>query len=913
MKKILVAIALAFIRLTWKLRYKVTYKGLHKVKEALSKEKNGVLFLPNHPAVFIDPLVITVPLLQSFAVRPLIVEYMFYNPMIYWIVRQINALPMPNFATGFNPIKQRRAERQLRKMSEGLKRGERFLIYPSGTTKQGPKEVLGGAFAAHQLITENPGVTCVLVRLTGLWGSMFSRALTHGDAPDMTKGVVKAFWMLLKNGIFFMPRREVTVEFELTDKSFPRQGTKAELNRYLEEWYNRPFQNANSNENLGEPLSFVSYSFWKENIPQLSQSADEKVDLSTISQDLKDKIIEKVAELSHKPKEAIRPSDQLLADLGLDSLDLAELVSFLEAHFDVEAIQPGDLTTVSRLFLIAMKIYQRPEVKETQWNLRKWSKKQRAEPLVIPEGETIPEVFLRTCDHKLFDVACADPRAGVFSFRKVKMKALLLSEKIRALPGEKIGILLPSSVAVQVLVLACQLAGKIPVMINWTVGGRHLDTVVEVSGIQAVLTSWAFLDNLENVDISRIEEMLVVLEELKVEISLLDVIKAEMDSFRSSKTLLAYPKFQHLREQGGQKEAVILFTSGTEAMPKGVPLTHKNILSNLRAVLQSIDLNTQDRLLAMLPPFHSFGFSVTGLLPLLSGMKVVYYPNPTESKRLAKGIKRWGVTVVASAPTFLKNIFLATDAQQLTSVGHFVSGAEKASDELFALASRLAPLAKIIEGYGITECSPVLTLNSEGERKFGVGKPLLNIALKVVHHETYAPLKVGDVGLVLASGPNIFSGYLNKGIHSPFVEIDSAKWYQTGDLGKLDEEGHLVLAGRLKRFVKIGGEMVSLAAIEEALNSHIIESAQKEFELPQVAVCAGVEDGGRPKLTLFTSQPFEVMEVNQILRQKGFSNLVKMDKVCKLAEIPMTATGKIAYRTLEKMLQENQIYDPATR
>jgi acyl carrier protein len=899
MKKVFVTIAIIVARLLWKLRYKVTCKGLDEVKSTLENNKKGALFLPNHPAVFIDPLVTTVPLLQAFSVRPLVIEFMFYNPMVYWFIRLVNALPMPTFATGYNPIKQKRAQKMLNKMSEGLKHGENFVIYPAGMTKQGPKEVIGGAFGAYQLISENPDANIVLVRLTGLWGSMFSRALSHGDPVDMMQGIKKSFWILLKNLIFFTPRRKITLEFELAPSDFPRQGSKNEINRYLEEWYNKPFPKS------GEPLQLVSYSFWKNDIPKIGENEKEQVELTEVTQDVKDAIIEKVAELAKRSKNEILPSQQLLADLGLDSLDLAELVSFLESRYDVTGINPGDLTTVSRLFLVAMKIYQKPEVKDPDWNVRSWLKKEKAEPVTLPDGDTIPEVFLRMCDQKLFDIACADPRSGIYTYRMVKMKALLMSEKIRKMPGERIGILLPSSVGVQILVLACLLADKTPVMINWTIGGRHLDTVVDVSGIQAVLTSWTFLDNLENVDISRIEEMLVVLEELKVEISLFDVLKAHKDSFRSSKTLLALPKFQHLQEHDGKKEAVVLFTSGTEAMPKGVPLSHKNILSNQRASLQAIELVTTDTLLSMLPPFHSFGFAVTGLMPLLAGLKVVFYPNPTENKRLAKAIKKWQVTILASAPTFLKNILQAADQQMMTSLRLIVSGAEKAPDELFNLALKMAPTAKIIEGYGITECSPVLSLNLDGERRFGVGKPLSNVMLKVVHHETHEPVEVDATGLVLASGPNIFNGYLNKSVSSPFLELSGTKWYITGDLGKLDEDGKLTLAGRLKRFVKVGGEMISLAAIEEALNSNISEIEKKQFEIPPVAVCAGKEDGGRPKLTLFTSYPLEVLEVNQILRQKGFSNLVKIDAVCKLDEIPMTATGKVAYRNLESMLQPN--------
>jgi len=901
MKNLFLQLCYFLIRMVLRIRYRVTYKGLDEVKKGLRGETRGVLFLPNHPGFVMDPGLVMTPLLQSFDVRPLIVEYMFYNRIVHWIAGLVRGLPVPDFHTSFNTIKQRRLEHVLGKMSAGLKEGERFLIYPSGATKQSAREVIGGAFAAHQLISENPDVVVVLVRTEGLWGSMFTRALTNGEVPDLKKAFTKAFWITLKNLIFFVPKRPVIIEYEFASPNFPKKGTRAEMNHYLEEWYNAPFYNPDRKENLGEPLSLISYSLWKEEIPQITVRSEDRIELSSVPQIIKEQVIAKLAELANVSPDKISSSQQLLGDLGLDSLHLAEIVTFLEERFDVRGIHPGELTTVSRVLLIAMKVYERPEAREPHWNMHRWKHRLPQEVVELPDGDTIPEVFLRMCDEKLFDIIAADPMSGPVTYRALKMKALLLSDKIRRLPGERIGILLPSSVGVQVLILACQLGGKTPVMINWTVGGRHLDTVVDVSGISVVLTSWSFLDNLDNVDISRIEALLVVLEELRSEISIWDILKAEFMSFLPSSRILRLPKFSHLGEKRVKREAVVLFTSGTEAMPKGVPLSHKNILSDMRGVLEAIELSSNDHMLSFLPPFHSFGFSVTGLLPLLCGVKAVYYPNPTESKRLAKAVRLWQVTILPGAPTFLKTIMQASGRESLASVRLLVSGAEKAPQELFDYALKLIPHAQIIEGYGITECSPVLTLNSEGVREFGVGRPIPGVELKIVDPESYVPLDGDAVGVVLASGPNVFAGYLNKNGSNPFLEFGGSRWYITGDLGKIDPDGHLIISGRLKRFVKVGGEMVSLAAIEEAIGSKIAEEATKVLELPQVAVCSNGENG-RPRLTLFSTRQFEVFEVNHILREKGFSNLAKIDKVQCLNEIPMTATGKIAYRMLDKMV-----------
>src|SRR6185503_12759331 len=194
---------------------------------------------------------------------------------------------------------------------------------------------------------------------------------------------------------------------------------------------------------------------------------------------------------------------------------------------------------------------------------------------------------------------------------------------------------------------------------------------------------------------------------------------------------------------------VILFTSGTESTPKGVPLTHANILSNLRGAYEYADFNDKDVLLGMLPPFHSFGFVITGLLPLLAGLGTVFSPNPTDGRRIASVIEHWGVTICCSAPTFLKTILRVSKSSQVKSLLLVVVGAEKAAPELFEKMHSLNPNTTMIEGYGITECSPILTLNPLQAPPQGVGLPLPEVELLVIHPETHEPVQRREVGLIL--------------------------------------------------------------------------------------------------------------------------------------------------------------------
>jgi long-chain-fatty-acid--[acyl-carrier-protein] ligase len=208
----------------------------------------------------------------------------------------------------------------------------------------------------------------------------------------------------------------------------------------------------------------------------------------------------------------------------------------------------------------------------------------------------------------------------------------------------------------------------------------------------------------------------------------------------------------------------------------------------------------------------------------------------------------------------------------------------------------------LLEGYGITECSPVVTVNAIGDSKNGVGIPLKGTELLIVSLEELAPLPQGERWMVLVKGPNIFGGYINPGLASPFVSVHDEKWYLTGDLGYLNSDGALILSGRLKRFIKMGGEMLSLAAIEEALHKAFFASKEKLEEGTPLAVCAKEEAGEKTKIFVFATVNLNIDEVNRKLKEAGFSNLVRIYKVQHMDSIPLMGSGKVNYRALESMI-----------
>ena len=882
MKHFLCCLLAFFVRCLLALRYKINVSGYHELSD-----RKGVLFLPNHPAE-IDPVIVASLVYSRFPVRPLITEPMYNLPILNSIMKLINAIPVPDMEQGFSPYKIRRMEKVLTNTVNGLKGGDNVLLYPSGGLQKSGLEKIKGASAVSNILEEYPDVSIVLVRTRGLWGSSFSTALTRGITPDVLTVIIKATKILLRNLIFFAPRRQVTLEIIEAPADFPRTADKMELNSWMENWYNEPGE---------EPLSLKSYSFYRTELPDVEAfGAEVEVDLSDIPKEIQHKVLAEFARMVDRPEGEIKDSDLLTEDLGLDSLDLSDVLVWLDEIFDVQDVEITELISVGKVMEIAAG---RSGMNEGEIDRapKGWAEQER--PSVLkPQGKTLQEAILRNADRMGSVVACADENRGVLTYKKVKIGALVLAQIIQKMPGDKVGVMLPSTAGVGVVALGCLLAGKVPVMINWTLGPRNLQHVRELTGITHVLTSSQFLDKLGNVELGSMDDILVFVEDMRSnDIGVMHKVRAIWNSFFSADTLL---KKLNLMDISEHDPAVILFTSGSESVPKGVPLSHHNLLTNISDGIQVIPFQSTDTLYGFLPPFHSFGFTITTMLPLTTGLKVAYYPNPTESRRLARGIHMWRCTTVCGTPSFVTGIFKAADPEQLTSVRYFITGAEKAPDELFRKVEALSVGAMLIEGYGITECAPILTMNYPDRDRCGVGWPAPQAEVKIVDMDTHQPLPNGERGLIVARGGNIFNGYLGEDAPNPFLEIEGDKWYNTGDLGIINQNGAIILAGRLKRFVKVAGEMISLPAMEDVL----IDRWPGDDDGPVVAVEAVERDGQRPVLAIFSRVKLTLEEANETLKEAGFSNVGRLNHHELVPEIPLLGSGKTNHRALKTQLAE---------
>jgi long-chain-fatty-acid--[acyl-carrier-protein] ligase len=826
--------------------------------------------------------------------RPLVIEYIYRQQLLQPLMRIVRALPVPNFDTSINQLKIKRAEQSMAEITQSLRNGENIILYASGKLKTSGKEVLAGASGAHAMVQECPDVNMVLIRTSGLWGSSYSRAI-EGRSPDVSKTLWQGVKTIFRNLIFFVPKRKVVIEFELEGDDFPRNASRILFNRYLENWFNQYLDDEGKRHEV-EPLKLISYSFWKDDFAKPFQPENKKSGLNDveISMEMRDKVYGEIRRIVGHPGIEIRDEMNLSIDLGMDSLNIAELMAFLSSKYDIQELHPEDLNTVRDALEISAGA-RTGELPRYQITHIGWPhEKGRLDP-VLPMGRLIPEAFLYSCERMGSYAACGDDLVGVVSYTKMRRSALVLAKYFQTIKERHVAVLLPASVGAYVTILALQLAGKVPVMLNWTLGPRYLEEMMHLSGAEKVISSWRFLERLSHVDFGSLGDQILLLEDIRQNLTFGMKIGGALLSMRGVKHILSKLQLNDLDEN---TPAVILFTSGTEANPKGVPLSHKNIIYNLRSGMHCIEIDADDVMYGILPPFHSFGFSVAGLFSLFVGMRIAFYPDPTDSFSLAEGIERWKITLFCSAPSFLKGLFSTAKPEQLQSIRMFVSGAEKASPELFDQVKKLAGRAKLVEGYGITECSPILTMNRPNLPASGVGYPLVDVELCMIHPETLELLPLGVDGEICVHGPNVFNGYLNNS-RSPFIEIHGKRWYRTGDIGHQEADGALVLAGRLKRFTKIGGEMISLSAVEETLASELHREGKVTLDAPSVALLADERNPGKIQLVLFTTIDLSREQANDLLQASGFSRLVKISTVQKIEEIPLMGTGKTDYRTLQ--------------
>jgi long-chain-fatty-acid--[acyl-carrier-protein] ligase len=865
----------ALLRFLLSLRYRVKVVG----KPEVFQKPGPYLIMPNHPA-FVDPPNLIVHLWPAFQMRPLLLETNFKNPILGVFAWLLRAIKVPDIvrATAEN---RDRAEAAVGEVIAALKAGENVILWPSGRLSRDGSERLGGARIAADVLAAVPNVTVVLARTRGLWGSMYSWA--EGE-PSIGRGLIRGLALWASNLFLFAPRRRATVTLEAFAPGARPEPTRSAVNRWLEQWY--------AADALREPPTYVPRHFLfspaTHDFPPPPSPAE--FELSKVKPETRAAVAQIVVEKIQRPlSERDAAPDTTFMQLGIDSLDAMEITSEVEQHFGFNSdLMPS---TIGGLYALAEGLQESapPKPPPSGW----FDPVNDDSPLTIL-GETVVEAFLNQALAHRRMVIVADDLAGGVTYEKLVIGAGAMAARFRDIPTENVGLMLPASVACDLAFLGLHLAGKLPVVLNWTTGPANLAPAASIMKLSHVVTSRAFVDRIQ-VQVPGVR--LLYLEDIRGGMGKLELLR-RLIGVRFFGGSIKRRLLSQLNLDPHQP-AVVLFTSGSEKAPKAVPLTHHNIISDQRACIEALKVGRRNSALGFLPMFHSFGLTVTGLLPLFVAVRIVHHPDPTDAGALVRKIAAYKPTLVAGTPTFVNFIFDRAKPGDLDSLRIIIVGAEKCPQFVFDKAKAIAPNAEMLEGYGITECSPVVSVNRPGNVKPGtIGDPLPGVDVCVTDLDTKELLPHGRMGMLHVAGPTVFSGYAGYDGPPPFEEIAGKRWYITGDLAALDPTGAIVFHGRLKRFLKAGGEMISLPALEEPFAKKYPPTDAG----PRVAV-EGIETHESRRIVLFTTEPLTLREANGLLQQEGFRGVMRLDEVRAVGQIPVLGSGKTDYKVLRRMVE----------
>ncbi len=502
----------------------------------------------------------------------------------------------------------------------------------------------------------------------------------------------------------------------------------------------------------------------------------------------------------------------------------------------------------------------------------------------------LQEYFVESAKKYSSKIAIYDQATGKeITYDKMLIASLILAKKFKKYKGKYIGIMVPTSAGCMLSVLGSLVSGKIPVMINYSTGAYdNCIYAQEKCSFKTIITSKKLCAkiNCEHLD------GMVYLEDLMPSITLGDKLNALFKSKLPVKTLQKF-----VRNGDEDETSVILFTSGSEKEPKAVQLSHKNIGHNLKNTPGWIDVSSDDIFAGTLPLFHVFGLTTNFWLPLYLGCSIVAHANPLDYKAIVESVRKYEITILIGTPTFFYGYLKKAEKGDFDSVRVAIAGADKLGDKLREMYEKVHGLT-ILEGYGATETSPVISVNQPDHNKHGsIGRPIPGVKVKIIDHETDEELPVGKEGKIMVKGDLVMKGYLGD-IEETSLHIHGG-WYDTGDMGMIDEDGFLWHRGRLKRFVKVGGEMVSLVKVEEVLSRYLPEGVQ----------CC-VVDVPNPKkgAEVVAAVATGEFDKKKILKQmaKELPGIALPKEFHVIEDIPLMGSGKVAFREVEKICRDLQ-------
>jgi len=504
--------------------------------------------------------------------------------------------------------------------------------------------------------------------------------------------------------------------------------------------------------------------------------------------------------------------------------------------------------------------------------------------------KTLPAAISESARTRAATVVLQDMTLQKTSYARLILGAKLMAGQWqRLIPADvqRVGVLLPNVSSMPATLLSLWSAGKVPAILNYTTGTSIMLACSQVAGLKQIITSRLFLKRfkLDPTPLTEAGIELIHLEDVREHISDLSKFIGIIAAKLSPPSLPS--------SQNEHDTAVILFTSGSEGVPKGVELTHRNLLANVRQMCAISDLSETDRFFNALPLFHSFGLTVGLLLPLVRGAFTFLYPSPLHYRVVPTALYDLNATVFFATNTFLAGYARKAHPYDFRSVRYLFAGAEKLQDSTIQTWAKKFGI-RILEGYGSTECGPCVSVNTPMRPRIGSAGELL----PAVEWKLEAVDGVEDGGRLFVKGPNIMKGYVNEDANATFQALDG--WYDTGDIASIEDGKYVHIRGRLKRFAKISGEMVSLTAVEEAM-----DGAFPQYGLRfAIAVVAKPDPDRGERLIAVCNEPrLTLEEVRAAIKARGLSNLAVPREVKAAKEIPKLGTGKINHRELARLVE----------
>ncbi len=501
---------------------------------------------------------------------------------------------------------------------------------------------------------------------------------------------------------------------------------------------------------------------------------------------------------------------------------------------------------------------------------------------------TLGREFIRKCKEHKGKPLYNDSTGKSVTYRKALVGAFVLGRYFSRFKERNIGVMLPNLTVAALLFMGLQLVRKTPAFLNYSSGPGALAHAMDLADLNTIVTSRQFLDRIKLSETVFKGRHVIFLEDLKEQIGFGDKL------YGFFRALFPGP-YRTMSSDEPNETACVLFTSGSEGVPKGVCLSHENIISNVYQALSRIDIRDSDYFLNALPIFHSFGLAFGVIIPVFAGVRSFLYVSPLHYRVVPEVAYGQGCTIMCGTNTFLHGYAKKADPYDFYSMRYIFCGAEALSDAVFDRYAKTFGI-RVMSGYGATECSPIVSINSALEHEYGtVGMALPGIDCKILPVEGIDS-KDGRTGKLYVRGKNVMKGYLKneKANHKYLVEDEG--WYDTGDIVEITEGGFIKIVGRLKRFAKISGEMISLTALEAAL-------AGLFGDRKDMAVMAVLDEQRGERLVLVTnSREADLKSIREVLRSQGFSDLACPRDIHFMKEIPKLGTGKIDYVKLKELL-----------